>query len=522
MKLKLVSAACLALCSFGSFAATASSCPATPTAADLVNKCAPEVTFYIGGASAQAGALTTALLTPGVIFDESKPFAKVRDVAQTISGSGSATAVNAGVKDGNTIAFVGYGAAGTGTAAGKRVAVIYNKANGSFAGVNQLLNPKAALAENTTLVLTTLTEQKGAGKAVACTTSALAADTVAAVAGTKLGYSTYECASEAAFSTGWGADKAKAMSLALADVRPSEATPGVVAKWKASAFPAVTTGMQGFGVIVSPNLYTALIKKEVAAGHLAASCLTSEDVTSAVQVITAACQPNLPSAAYTSLITGKTTTAADFLGDSTDTNLIVLARRTDSSGTQAASNIFFANQAAYNAKTPTTDNAPDVIKGNPADPTASVSYGDVRVFEKTATGDVITAVKAPAAGSYAIGVVSLENYYSMTKASSKLGGALYVKIDGISPNLTVDGSGNTVVDGKDRAGIIAGYPFAFEMQAIQSAKLAEPYATIAGKIVTALKDPAGNLAGIAYIGSTDTTRNTPFTRLNSNYAPLSK
>lgn len=77
MKLKLVSAACLALCSFGSFAATVSSCPATPTAADLVNKCAPEVTFYMGGASAQAGALTTAILTPGVIFDEAKPFAKV-------------------------------------------------------------------------------------------------------------------------------------------------------------------------------------------------------------------------------------------------------------------------------------------------------------------------------------------------------------------------------------------------------------------------------------------------------------
>jgi hypothetical protein len=522
MKLKLVSAACLALCSFGSFAATVSSCPATPTAADLVNKCAPEVTFYMGGASAQAPALTAVLTSTTGLFDAAKPFVKVRDTALTISGSGGATALAAG-KDGNTIAFVGYGATGT-AAAGKRLAVIYNKANGSFAGVNQLFNPKTVEAENTTLVLTTAAEQKTAGgKVAACT---LAADSLAATT-TTMAAAIYECSSEAKFSSAWGVDKSKAMSLALADVRPSEATPGlyagVIAKWKASAFPSVTTAMQGFGVIVSPNLYTALIAKEVAAGHLASSCLTSETVGAATDVITAACQPNLSTAAYTSLITGKTLTANDFLGTTGDTNLIVLARRTDSSGTQASSNIFFANQAGTAAKAAlqATDNAPDVIHGNLTDPTASVSYGDVRVYEKTGTGDVISAVSAPAAGTYALGVVSLENTYSMTKSASKLKGAQFVKIDGISPSLT-EVAGATVVDSKARVGIMAGYPYAFAMQALTSAKLAEPYLSVAGKIVTALQDPAANLAGLAYIGSTDAGKNTPFTRLNSNYAPLSK
>jgi hypothetical protein len=394
--------------------------------------------------------------------------------------------------------------------------VIYNKANGSFAGVNQLLTPKAALAENTTVVLTTAAEQKTAtGKVAACLVSALAGDVVAGVTGTKLGYTTYECASEAAFSTGWGADKQKSMSLALADVRPSEATPGVIAKWKAAAFPAVTTGMQGFGVIVSPGLYTALIAKEVAAGHLAASCLTSEVVGGATDVITAACQPNLATAAYTSLVTGKATTVDAFIGNGDTTTPIVLARRTDSSGTQAASNIFFANQAGTSVKIAdrANDTAPTVVGAG--------TYGSVTVVENTATGDVITAVSAPAAGSYALGVVSIENYYSMTKSGSKLKGGLFVKLDGISPNLT-EVAGATVVDSKSRVGIMSGYPMAFEMQAITSAKLAEPYATIAGKVVTALKDPAANLPGIAYIGSTDATKNTPFLRANSNYAPLSK
>ena len=530
MKLKLVSAACLALCSVGSFAAAVTpSCPATPTASDLVNKCAPEVTFYVGGASAQANALKAALVAPNTIFDANKPFAKVRDVAQTISGSGSASTVIKGVKDGNTIAYIGYGVAG-GPAAGQILAVIYNKANGSFAGVNQLFVPKTTAAENVTLQLTTLGQQKlGTGKAVACGTSALAADTVAASA-TTIAYSTFECADEAPFSTGWGADKAKAMSMALADVRPSEATPGlyggVIGKWKPTAFPSVTTGMQGFGVIVSPSLYTAMIAQQVALGRLPASCSTSETVGGAgPDTITAACQPNLPKAAYTSLVTGTAKTAGDFLGNA-DTGAMILARRTDSSGTQASSNIFFANQAATAAKAAlqATDDAPTVLPGNPADPTLANVNGSVSVYEKTATGDVITAVSG--AAGYAIGVISLENSYALSHTASALKGALFVKIDGISPNLTVDSSGLTVVEAKQRAGMIAGYPYVYAMQALTSAKLADPYKTIAANIVTKLQDPTANLTGIAYIGSTDATKNTPFVRTSqsntANYAPLSK
>jgi hypothetical protein len=533
MKLKLVSAACLALCSVGSFAVTVTpSCPVTPTANDLINKCTPEVTFYIGGASAQANALKTAVLTPDVLFDSTKPFAKVRDTALSISGSGSTTVALAAGKDGNTVAWVGYGASTlTGGAAGKRLAVIYNKANGSFAGVNQLFVPKTTEAENVTLQLTTAKEQKaGTGKAVSCGTSAVAADTVAAST-TSLGYATFECASEAAFSTAWGGDKAKAMSLALADVRPSEATPGIygglIGKWKPASFPAVTTGMQGFGVIVSPSLYTAMIAKQVADGVLPSSCTSSETVNSTVDVITAACQPNLTKAAYTSLVTGNATSVAAFLGNTDTTSGLILARRTDSSGTQAASNIFFANQAATAAKSAlrATDTAPDVLAGA-ADPAVANVVGNLSVYAKTATGDVTGAVGA--ATGYAIGVASLDNGYTTTKSSSGIKGALFVKIDGISPNFV-----NGALEAKQRGGIIAGYPFVYAMQALTSAKLADPYKSLATAITTELQNPVANLTGIAYIGSTDTTKNTPFLRTQAadpagkvistaNYAPLSK
>jgi hypothetical protein len=450
----------------------------------------------------------------------------VRDIAQSLSGSGSATAALAPGKDGNTIAFVGYGATGTGTAAGKRIAVIYNKANGSFAAVKQLLLPKADLAENTTLQLTSLVEQKsGTGKGVlACRSSTVASDKVAAQAGIQLGYATYLCASEAVFATGWGADKMKAMALALTDVRPSEATPGVIAKWKPSAFPAVTTGMQGFGVIVSPALYTALIAKEVAAGHLSASCLSSELVgNGTADTLHAACQPNLANADYTGLVTGAVSTSNAFLGATADTHLITLVRRTDESGTQAASNIFFANQAGTAAKLADRgkDTAPTVLAGIPANPALPMVYGDLRVFEKTTTADVIAAVSAAANTSYAIGVVSLENRYHTVLANSALNGALFVKLGGISPNLA-DVAGSTAVDATARAGLRAGYPMAYAMQAVTNAKLAEPYATLAAKIVAALQDPTADLPGIAYIGSGDTAKNTPFVRANSNYAPLSR
>jgi hypothetical protein len=533
MLFKFFCAVVLALSAVLAFAnGTLPTCRGTPTAADLVNRCAPEVTFYVGGASAQAASLTKALLTPGLFFDASKPFAKVRDIALSVSGSGSPSAALPPGKDGNTIAFVGMGASGTGLAAGKRLAVIYNQANGSFAAVKQMLDPKASLKldadpdENTTLVLTSLAEQKaGTGKGVnACNVSPVAADKVPAQPGVQLGYWTFECTTEAPFATAWGMDKVNTMALALSDLRPSEAVPGVITRWKPAAFPTVTTGMQGFGVIVSPNLYTALIAKEVAAGNLSRTCLTSEVVGNGnADTVSAACQPNLPNGDYTALVTGAVTTADSWLGTTGDNHRIVVARRTNASGTQAVSNIFFANQAgiAPRAVDQATDAAPTVLPGNPANPGQARVYGSVHVFEKSSTSEVITAVASATADSYAIGVVSLGSLYNTTVATSALQGAQYVKLGGISPNL-IGVDDVTTVDATARAAIQLGYPMVYAMQAVTSAKLGEPYATLASKLIVALQDPEIDLPGIAYIASSQKNKNTPYLRAKSNYAPLSR
>jgi hypothetical protein len=186
-----------------------------------------------------------------------------------------------------------------------------------------------------------------------------------------------------------------------------------------------------------------------------------------------------------------------------------------SSGTQAASNIFFAGQAGYNAKATAADGFATILAAGTA------ANGTV-VTESAGTGDVITLVSGNTA-SYAIGVVSLENVYAMAKASGKLKGALFVKLDGISPNLSLDNDGNTVVDAKHRVGMQAGYPFVFNMVSVKQGTLTGAYAAIADTINAGLVNPAGNLAGIAYIGSSDATKNTSYTREGSNnYLPLTK
>jgi hypothetical protein len=488
MKFKMIMAACAAVCSTGAFAAATPVTCAPGTLAGLVNTCAPEVTFYVGGASAQAGALNALLASGGGIFDTSAIRGKLTDTAVTTSGAG------------NTVGYIGLGATGT-PYAGKRVLVIYNKANGSAAGVLQLLTGKGTAAKEEVTLITAGAKALSKGTAGTCSV------TEPATAGA-LGTGT--CLTEAAFSTAWGADAQKKMHLALSDVRPSELSPGIVKKWDAVAYPATTLTMQGFGVIVNPALYTALITKEIAAGRLPASCATSETVGGALgtDVITAACQPNISRADYASIITGNITTADALLGTTGNTKTITLARRVDSSGTQASSNIFFAGQAGFATKTPATDGFATILGAG--------TVGGLTVTASSATGDVINAVSGDTT-NYSLGVVSLENTYSMA-ASSKLKGALFVKIDGISPNFKADGS----LDSKHRAGLQAGYPFAFEAVAVKPTALAGNYKDIADKIVAGLMDPAVDLPGQAYIGSADAAKNTSFTHHGINYLPLTK
>lgn len=520
MKMKMIAAAAAALTGTGAFAA----CTATEMAdaVKLLANCAPETTFYGAGATAMKGAIQTVLTTDGVVFDKSKPFVTITTAASS-----------------DMYAYYGFS-----KATGKRLAVIINGKNGSMAGVNQLLSKlkygsienNADQQEYKTIKLLTAVQQKANGSMVLdtdYTTSGTPTALAATVALKNIPARLDD------FKGAWGIDKQKVAHMAFSDVRPNEASPGQVAKWAPASFPSTTIAMQGFGVLVNNDLYTALIKREVREGRLtAAACPTSTADEIAATILLAACQPSVSRADMTALLTGKATSADSFLRTTGETKILKLNRRPATSGTQAATQIQFAGQYNYVGKAPIAGVASfaDLMAGSETTAAAANINADAKMTVQTHSGTsaLIAAVTDDATG-YSIGVASLEN-----AAASKLGAgglaaatpadqkARWVKVDNISPNFKADGS----VDTKQRVGLQNGYSFAFEFQTIKSAALAGDYLAIYDKIVAGLKAPAANLTGIGYIKGADfpafadtdqeASHKTTFVRNGNNYFPLSK
>jgi hypothetical protein len=474
------------------------------TLTQLVNSCAPEVTFYISGASAQSAAITALMANGGGILDFSKVKGRLTSTSGTTSGL-------------NTTAWIGYGATTAGTASGKRVLVVYNRGNGSGAGVNLLLTGKGTGAGEE-VQLSTATVKNLAKRIVGtCVVTEPASLSV---------YGAGTCATEAAVKSGWGIGAEKAIHMAISDVRPSELAPGVVKKWDLVKYPATSTVLQGFGVAVSPLMYKALQSKDVTAGRIASTC--NDEVIAgtngSTQGATGACQPSISRADYASIITGQFKNIDALTGNGNTTDPLYLARRVVFSGTQSASNIAFANQAGYNAKTALNTMAPIKAAGT----FALTGSATLVVTEGAGTGDVLNQLRNNGGtATFAIGVVSLENLYSTTvNTSSGLRGALYVKVDGMSPNYTCTNTTTCTLDTTARESLKSGYPLAFEAVTVQSSTLAAPYSTIAGLITNGLKDAAlSNLAGMAYY--TDSTgsnasRLTAYSHGGNNYLPLVK
>jgi hypothetical protein len=273
--------------------------------------------------------------------------------------------------------------------------------------------------------------------------------------------------------------------------------------------------MQGFGVLVNTNMYKALQARDIAAGRMAAAC--QDDV------LTVACQPNIFTADYTALMTGKVASAAD-LGL---TGTLTFHRRPASSGTQAVTQIRFAGQTNYVGKAPVNGLTPALSiaafdmagseTGAPTTGTTATLANGLVVKTWSGTGDLIGGVRADTTG-LSIGVVSLDNAASKFGSSRAAQTAFFVKLDGVSPDFKGDGT----LDGKYRTALQNGYSFAYEFQTIKSSKLALPYAGIYTAIVDGLKNPDADLSGIGYIGSTDATKNTVWTRGGNNYFPINK
>jgi len=463
--------------------------------------CRPEVILYIGGASAPALAVTLAL--PPAVF-EGTPF-RIQP---------SAAAVTAGVFSG-TVGWYGYGKAGS-AIAGKRVYVTYNNQNGSAAGVKQLISKTSTEAE-----------AKGVfpGDDGVCS---LTSGSAAATASTTAYAGTYACSKANAFEAG----------MAFSDVLPWELEHSELAIANGGKVPDLSTGtllktevlaLQGFTVVVNLNLYKALQKRDIAAGRLAATCqdVISQDAAGAV------CRPNISSIDYASLIrVGGITTAAKLLGDASDTKQITVQRRVDTSGTQAASNIYFLRQNCQGygtdlagvvdntvlknvsvtlagVKTKGTFGGAMAKRGLPA--AAAIEYfkadgsagtsSDFTLAVKThgETGGVRTAIKDDTSG-YSIGVVSLDG----KEDNSGFGGnGRYVKVDGADPMLT-GALASPARDANQRINLVNGrWPFAVEFQAVYKTapnKMVGHDAT-RDLIIAGLKNSDANIPGLGFFSS---------------------
>lgn len=439
MKLKYIAAAALALCSSGAFAATAKLVCSTANAPDMVNTCAPEATLYIAGSSAMGSPLSTVVAAD--LFDTSTtPMIKIKDTA---SPNGLVGAVSA---------WYGMSKAALTGGVSKRLFVVYNNQNGSAAGVSQLL----AKLDGKITEADVVTVGPVKGVAGSCTADGSSTTAVPVL----------NCASHALTQA----------DMAISDVAPNELYKlYATATAKLSTLNSVPLALQGFGVAVNQNLYNALQTQNIADGLLPATCVAGD--------ATAACQPSIRRADYASLVTkvGSIKSAAGLFAN--DATVLTLARRDDLSGTQASSNIFFADNACGVpvAKSANIGGALDII--SLTDSTAAL------VVQANATGGGVKTALNSTSG-YAIGVISLTTGQPTT-------GWKFIKIDGVSPTFNADGTAAY----KQRTAFATGnYPFAMTAFAVTPVKQAVGKPALTTAVIGGLKDSTlHDLVGIAYL-----------------------
>lgn len=430
MKLKLIAAAVAALGASVSQAAPLDPQTTTVSAAN---------TYYVAGASAQSQAFNAVA---------KKLFDVPNDVVQI-------TAANSGTCAGKDNSDINKHVAYLGKRGGQPTLLIYRNKDGSGGGVQQLLaNDIAASAISGT---------NGVGTTGGGVVITLPAGAATGASGTWTATSS-NCTATLA-------------RIALSDVKTNELDATVTAvagttnyDTLAAIKPALSTGLQGFGVAVSASLYNALINANNAAGI----------------ALVNGTQPSIRKADYTSLTakTGLIKSAAKLLNNASDTTPLELARRVAYSGTQAASQLYFLAAKTGGEAVPTT--------------TADSVAGVLTVTENSSTGNVKT--KLNSATAYVIGVMSLENVPSGTDTWK------WVAIDGKSPNLAYDlADSTTKTDPYQRQNLASGsYDFGYQSYVLykEAALGAAGTVTTAG-VAYALtsqirRSSYSNLPGFAY------------------------
>lgn len=511
LKFKLIAGAALAACGASSFAAALvpAACTAAvtdvATAEALVANCAPAATLFIGGASTMSG--TVQAIANAQIFDTTT----FKPVVITNAGAQARNAANVQALNGNIKAYFGKAKSTLDASiAGKLIYVVYNYNNGSAGGVSQLLGATPKLADQfDALKGIPEADVPFVGPAKDQTTpdtktqNAFCGTTATTVPSTfTAGVATVACKSHTMMTA----------DMAVSDVRAQElyALYAAAAKGAPSALTQVPLFLQSFGVAVSDKLYTALQKQTFGASNACVGDFTS-----------AACQPSITSASYASLVAkgGKVATLADLVGSA---NLpaadvaapLVLARRDDLSGTQAASNMFFVNgQCGGNGNAAVAKSVDQkvakaggllgglAIRSDVTDDVAGV----LDVMANVTGG---AAKDAIASTGYAIGVAGTGNGAAFSNSVTSSLKGRFVKIDGVSPNF--DGT-NFAANKASRTVIANGsYPFAYTFYGMYVTKTMADAKNAAKKgMVLAMLEGFKNsnnsdLEGIAYLDGTAT------------------
>ena len=478
-KLKYLAAACMVLGASSAFAATAVVCDATTSAATLVNTCTPEITMYVAGSSALAGAITQ--VAPADLFDGT--ITKVIDNG----GTGNSSHVSA---------WYGTAKSALGTAAaGKKLFVVYNNQNGSAAGISQLLSTTkdTTIPEQDVVTIGPISKVAGVvaatqaaavGGANTCTLNAdISAVTADATHIASPLMHSVTCTTHARTQADVGVtDVAPVYLFALEGAKPKTLS-------TLTTFPLA---IQGFGIGVNANLYNALQTQQIADGRIPSTCTAGD--------LTAKCQPSIRRADYASLASteGSIKSAAALLGNS-DTTLLELQRRDNLSGTQSSSNVFFLGNPCLTS----LDSKGKTIKGvvggelHPLDTTPDATK--LTVTLNSTGGGVTTPLADATKTDYVIGVLGLNTAEpDRTSTSWK-----YVKIDGVSPNYNADDTPNH----KNRDAFANGnYEFAVTSYAATQVKpfsktsVVTTYPAVVSALITGLKDSTlHDLAGIGYV-----------------------
>jgi hypothetical protein len=506
MKFKMLVATCLSLLTPIVFAVTpapAITCnmfanATGSAAANMVNTCVPEVKLYVAGTGALKSAIPS--LFAG-LFDNSFQIITINDISGTSRFYWPS--------------FYGMSKPALTGGVSKRLHVIYQNTN---EGVSLLLSKTGSIPDGSVITV-------GPTNVRTANTCVEAGFTVIQIAGGVPNISpAVNCTSVAATS----------VDVAISPVHPTELYKlDGAATGKLSSLISTSLAIEGFGVSVSGDLYNALQIANIREGLLPSTCVAGDQ--------TAACQPSIRRADYTSLITksGSIKSAADLLGDPSDTNILTLARYSDLNENQAASNIFFAGNPCkgmgydnslgfnYNPTIGKIDKTVAAVMGGGLN-IISATYLYPRLFIQSNAYPV--DVKAtldsgavpPALVQYSIGVDSL------VSRSGALNTWRFVKLDGVSPNFNPDGTPDIM----QRTALAEGnYPFAMTAFAITPSK---PVANSAGKLypqlissfISGLRDSTlHDIPGVAYIdGVADYTgyiKHAKYHRTaNNNCSPL--